>query len=82
MNKKNLSSAIDVLQNLFYVHKNQYIGIQTFEFYVEIGFLQDSRLVAEVIEENRAFDLLNIIKLLDMPAAKYIESILRGNCYE
>lgn len=82
MNKKNLSSAIDVLQNLFYVHKNQYIGIQTFEFYVEIGFLQDSRLVAEVIEENRAFDLLNIIKLLDMPAAEYIENILRGNCYE
>ncbi|WP_242268917.1 hypothetical protein [Bacillus cereus group sp. BfR-BA-01352] len=82
MNKKNLFSAIDVLQNLFYVHKNQYIGIQTFEFYVEIGFLQDSRLVAEVIEENRAFDLLNIIKLLDMPAAEYIENILRGNCYE
>lgn len=82
MNKKNLSSAIDVLQNLFYVHKNQYIGIQTFEFYVEIGFLQDSRLVAEVIEEYRAFDLLHIIKLLDMPAAEYIENILRGNCYE
>ncbi|MGQ0437730.1 hypothetical protein ACT4UT_05615 [Bacillus sp. B-TM1] len=67
---------------MFYVHKNQYIGIQTFEFYVEIGFLQDSRLVAEVIEEYRAFDLLHIIKLLDMPAAEYIENILRGNCYE
>ncbi|PGY11965.1 hypothetical protein [Bacillus cereus] len=82
MNKKNLSSAIDVLQNLFYVHKDQYIGIQTFEFYVEIGLLQDSRLVAEVIEENRAFDLINIIKLLDMPTAEYIENILRGNRYE
>ncbi|EJR31130.1 MULTISPECIES: hypothetical protein [Bacillus cereus group] len=82
MNKKNLSSAIDVLQNLFYVHKDQYVGIQTFEFYLEIGLLQDSRLVAEVIEENRAFDLIHIMKLLDMPAAEYIENILRGNCYE
>ncbi|MED0887010.1 hypothetical protein P4T51_08135 [Bacillus mycoides] len=44
MNKKHLSSAIDVLQNLFYVHKNQYIGIKTMEFYVEIGLLHDERL--------------------------------------
>ncbi|MED2981280.1 hypothetical protein P4311_07495 [Bacillus thuringiensis] len=78
MNQKNISSAIDVLTSLFYVHKDQYVGMMTFEYYVEIGLLKDASLVAGVIEEKRCFDLIHILKLLDMPTADYIESILRG----
>ncbi|MFK4423967.1 hypothetical protein [Bacillus sp. RC51] len=78
MNYKNVSSAIDVLTNLFYVHKDQYVGMMTFEFYVEIGLLKNASLVAEVIEEKRCFDLIHIMKLLDMPTAEHVESILRG----
>jgi len=49
------------------------------EFYVEIGLLQDERLVANELEEKRAFDLINFIKLLNMISTERIESILRGN---
>ncbi|PEF45310.1 hypothetical protein CON22_17535 [Bacillus cereus] len=78
MNKKNLSSVIDVLTNLFYVHKDQYVGMKTFEFYVESGFFKNASLVAEVIEENRCFDLIHTMKLLDMTTAEHIENILRS----
>ncbi|WP_257153355.1 hypothetical protein [Bacillus pseudomycoides] len=53
--------------------------IKTMEFYVEIGLLQDERLVANELEENRAFALINVIKLLDVTSTERIESILRGN---
>lgn len=49
------------------------------EFYVEIGLLQDERLVANELEEKRAFDLINVIKPLDVTSTERIESILRGN---
>ncbi|WP_176523933.1 hypothetical protein [Bacillus pseudomycoides] len=49
------------------------------EFYVEIGLLQDERLVANELEENRALALINVIKLLDVISTERIESILRGN---
>ncbi|MCR8860960.1 hypothetical protein [Bacillus pseudomycoides] len=49
------------------------------EFYVEIGLLQDERLVANELEENRALALINVIKLLDVTSTERIESILRGN---
>ncbi|MDZ5610370.1 hypothetical protein U2I54_25930 [Bacillus pseudomycoides] len=79
MNKQNVSSAIDVLTDLFYVHQDTYMGIKTMEFYVEIGLLQDERLVANTLEEKRAFDLINVIKLLDVTSNERIENIIRGN---
>lgn len=51
MNKQNVSSAIDVLTDLFYVHKDSYLAMKTFEFYVELRLLHDIRLIADVIEE-------------------------------
>ncbi|PGZ95175.1 hypothetical protein COE51_21340 [Bacillus pseudomycoides] len=77
-NRQNVSSAIDVLTNLFYVHKDSYLGIRTLEFYVEIGLFQDARLVAEVIEEKRAYDLVIVMKSLAIPFAEQIEEILKG----
>ncbi|WP_206775012.1 hypothetical protein [Bacillus cereus] len=56
VNTQNVSSAISVLTDLFYVHQDTYIGIKTMEFYAEIGLLQDERLVANALEEKRAFD--------------------------
>lgn len=47
----------NVLTDLFHIHQDTYIGIKTMEFYVEIGLLQDERLVANELEENRAFAL-------------------------
>lgn len=80
MNKQNISSAIDVLTDLFYVHKDSYLGMKTFEFYVGLGLLRDIRLVAEVLEEKRAFDLIHAIKLFDIPIAERIENSLKGIC--
>ncbi|PDZ09451.1 hypothetical protein COM49_29965 [Bacillus pseudomycoides] len=62
-----------------YIHQDTYMRIKTMEFYVEIGLLQDERLVANELEENRAFALINVIKLLDVTSTERIESILRGN---
>ncbi|MCU5002932.1 hypothetical protein OCD70_23000 [Bacillus tropicus] len=78
MNRKHMSSAIDVLTGLFYVNKDSYLGMITLELYVELGLLQDSSLIAEVIEEKRSFDLIHAIKLLDVTVAEHVESILRG----
>lgn len=79
VNAQNVLSAIDVLTDLFHIHQDTYMRIKTMEFYVEIGLLQDERLVANELEENRAFTLINVIKLLDVTSTERIESILRGN---
>ncbi|MGR9593666.1 hypothetical protein [Bacillus thuringiensis] len=78
MKRQNVSSAIGALTTLFYVHQDTEMGIRTLEFYTELGLLQDSRLIAEILEETRSCDLLHVIKLFDMPAAERIEDILRG----
>jgi hypothetical protein len=78
MNRRHMSSAIDVLTGLFYVNKDSFLGMITLELYVELGLLQDSSLIAEVIEEKRSFDLIHAIKLLDVTVAEHVESIIRG----
>ncbi|MED3314530.1 hypothetical protein [Bacillus wiedmannii] len=78
MKRQNVSSAIGALTTLFYVHKDSEMGIRTLEFYLENGLLNDKRLIAEIFEEMRCCDLLNVIKLFDMRAAERIEDILKG----
>ncbi|MCC0758690.1 MULTISPECIES: hypothetical protein [Bacillus] len=78
MKRQNVSSAIGALTTLFYVHQDQYLGMQTLEFYIENGLLNDTRLLAEIFEQTRCCDLLHVIKLFDMRAAEQIEDILRG----
>ncbi|GAB6716699.1 hypothetical protein [Bacillus cereus] len=78
MKRQNVHSAIGALTTIFYVHKDSYLGIATMEAYVEMGLLNDKRLLAEILEETRSCDLLNVIKLFDMRAAERIENILRG----
>jgi hypothetical protein len=78
MKRQNVSSAIGALTTLFYVHQDQHLGMQTMELYVELGLLQDARLIAEIFEQTRSCDLLNVIRLFDDVAAKRIEDILRG----
>ena len=60
------------------MHQDTEMGIRTLEFYTELCLLQDSRLIAEILEETRSCDLLHVIKLFNMPAAERIEDILRG----
>lgn len=78
MKRQNVHSAIGALTTLFYVHQDTEIGIRTMECYVEMGLLNDSRLIAEILEETRSCDLLHVIKLFDLPTAERIENILRG----
>ncbi|WP_242284718.1 hypothetical protein PY144_14865 [Bacillus cereus] len=78
MNRQNVHSAIGALTTLFYVHRDSYLGMATMEFYVEMGLLQDARLIAEILEQTRSFDLLHVIKLFDAVVAERIENILRG----
>lgn len=78
MKRQNVHSAIGALTTLFYVHRDQYLGMQTMETYVEMGLLNDRRLLAEIFEETRCCDLLNVIRLFDNLAAEQIEDILRG----
>lgn len=54
------------------------MGIKTLEFFIENGLLDDTRLLAEIFEQTRSCDLLNIIRLFDDLAAEQIEDILRG----
>ncbi|PEB16987.1 hypothetical protein COO08_19465 [Bacillus toyonensis] len=77
MKRQNVSSAIGALTTLFYVHQDTYLGIQTMEFYVELGLLKNASLIAEILEETRSCDLLHVIKLFDMTAAERIENILK-----
>ncbi|WP_144491950.1 MULTISPECIES: hypothetical protein [Bacillus cereus group] len=78
MKRQNVSSAIGALTTLFYVHKDSELGIRTLEQYIEMGLLNDTRLLAEIFEQTQCCDLLNIIRLFDDVAAQRIENILRG----
>ncbi|PFU64248.1 hypothetical protein [Bacillus thuringiensis] len=78
MKRQNVSSAIGALTTLFYVHQDTEMGIRTLEYYIEMGLLNDKRLIAEIFEETRCCDLLHGIKLFDMRAAEQIEDILKG----
>lgn len=78
MKRQNVSSAIGALTTLFYVHQDTEMGIRTLEHYIEMGLLNDKRLLAEIFEQTRCCDLLHAIKLFDMRAAEQIEDILRG----
>lgn len=78
MKRQNVYSAIGALTTLFYVHQDTYLGMTTMEMYVEMGLLNDSRLIAEIMEETRCYDLLNLIRLFDNLAAEQIVNILRG----
>ncbi|MGE6541086.1 hypothetical protein [Bacillus luti] len=78
MKRQNVHSAIGALTTLFYVHQDTEMGIRTLEQYIEMGLLNDKRLLAEIFEETRCCDLLNVIRLFDDVAAKRIEDILRG----
>ncbi|ENB9402991.1 hypothetical protein ABI817_002749 [Bacillus cereus] len=78
MKRQNVHSCIGALTTLFYVHKDSEIGIRTLEMYIEHGLLDDTKLLAEIFEQTRNCDLLNIIRLFDNLAAEQIEDILRG----
>ncbi|MBE5096466.1 hypothetical protein [Bacillus thuringiensis] len=78
MKRQNVHSCIGALTTLFYVHKDSEMGIRTLEQYIEMGLLNDKRLLAEIFEQTRCCDLLHAIKLFDMKAAERIENILRG----
>ncbi|MDR4144914.1 hypothetical protein [Bacillus paranthracis] len=78
MKRQNVHSCIGALTTLFYVHKDFEMGIATLEHYIELGLLNDTRLIAEIFEQTQCCDLLQVIKLFDMVAAEEIEDILRG----
>ena len=78
MKRQSVSSCIGALTTLFYVHKDSEMGIATLEHYIELGLLNDKRLIAEIMEQTQCYDLLNVIKLFDMVVAEQIEDILRG----
>jgi hypothetical protein len=78
MKRQNVHSAIGALTTLFYVHQDQHLGMQTMELYVELGVLNDKRLIAEIFEQTRCCDLIHVIKLFDMRTPEQIEDILRG----
>ncbi|HDR7912651.1 TPA: hypothetical protein QCY05_001769 [Bacillus wiedmannii] len=78
MKRQSVHSCIGALTTLFYVHKDSEMGIATLEQYIEMGLLNDKKLIAQIFEETRSCDLLHVIKLFDMVAAEQIENILRG----
>lgn len=78
MKRQNVHSCIGALTTLFYVHKDSEMGIATLEHYIELGLLNDKRLIAEIMEQTQCCDLLNVIRLFDDLAARRIEDILRG----
>ncbi|MDA2216000.1 MULTISPECIES: hypothetical protein [unclassified Bacillus cereus group] len=78
MKRQNVHSAIGALTTIFYVHKDSYLGIATMETYVEMGLLNDRKLLAEIFEETRCCDLIHVIKLFDNVAAERIKGILKG----
>lgn len=78
MKRQSVHSCIGALTTLFYVHKDSEMGIATLEQYIELGLLNDKKLIAEIMEQTQCCDLLNIIRLFDDLAAKQIEDILRG----
>lgn len=78
MKRQSVHSCIGALTTLFYVHKDSEMGIRTLEMYIEHGLLNDTKLLAEIFEQTRCYDLINIIRLFDNLAAEQIEDILRG----
>lgn len=78
MKRQNVHSAISALTTIFYVHRDTYLGIATMEHYIEMGLLNDKRLIAEIMEQTQCCDLLNVIRLFDDLAARRIEDVLRG----
>ncbi|PEJ11557.1 hypothetical protein [Bacillus wiedmannii] len=78
MKRQNVHSAIGALTTLFYVHQDTYLSMTTMEHYVEMGLLNDTKLLAEIFEQIQSCDLLNVIRLFDDLAAERIENILRG----
>ncbi|PEN68505.1 hypothetical protein [Bacillus wiedmannii] len=78
MKRQSVSSCIGALTTLFYVHKDSEMGIATLEHYIEIGLLNDKKLIAEIMEQTQCLDLINVIRLLDYVAAEHIEDILKG----
>lgn len=78
MKRQSVSSCIGALTTLFYVHKDSEMGIATLEHYIELGLLNDKKLIAEIMEQTQCCDLLNVIRLFDDLAAEHIEGILRG----
>ncbi|PGC57710.1 hypothetical protein [Bacillus wiedmannii] len=78
MKRQNVHSMIGALTTLFYVHRDTETGIRTLEFYIECGLLENANLIAQIFEETRCCDLLNVIRLFDDLAARRIEDILRG----
>ncbi|MCU4898077.1 hypothetical protein OB968_02720 [Bacillus cereus] len=78
MKRQSVSSCIGALTTLFYVHKDNEMGIATLEHYIELGLLNDKELIAEIMEQTQCYDLLNVIRLFDVMAAEHIEGILRG----
>ncbi|PFX62958.1 hypothetical protein COL36_06515 [Bacillus wiedmannii] len=78
MKRQNVHSCIGALTTLFYVHQDTEMGIRTLEQYIEMGLLNDKKLLAEIFEQTRCCDLLHTIKLFDSVAAEQIEDILRG----
>ena len=80
MRQEIIASAIHALQELFYnkEHKNQFLAMKTLEMYMSLNLFQDVKLVAQEIEKQYAFGLLEPMKLYDMIVAEQIEQQLRG----
>ncbi|MEI4831663.1 hypothetical protein WAX78_19745 [Bacillus sp. FJAT-53711] len=80
MRKEIIASAINVLQELFYSeeYKNHFLAMKTLEMYMDLNLFQDVKLVTKEIEEQKAFGLLEPMKLYDMVAVEQIEQRLRG----
>ena len=57
MKRQNVHSAIGALTTIFYVHRDTYLGIATMEMYVEMGLLNDRKLIAEIMEETQCTEL-------------------------
>ncbi|WP_045518108.1 hypothetical protein [Neobacillus niacini] len=80
MNRLIVANAIEVMTKLFFEEgsKNNELAFKAMEIFIELGLMKDIRLVAEVIEAQKAFALLEKIKLFDVIAAGKIEDLLKG----
>lgn len=80
MNKETVSDAIDLLLKLFYddENKNEYLSMKAMELFFEVGIFDTPSVVANVIEEQRAFALLNKMNLFDAEFVLDLEDLLKG----
>lgn len=80
MNEKQVESAIGVLMKLFYSElKNDELAFLTMEHYIDdLNMLKDVDTVAKELEKQRAFSLLQSMKLFDMKSVAKIEELLKG----